>query len=70
MFARLGMPGPDSRTWWLWDGVFGFQTSLNEGALFGMGQGLWPVVRRPVGRRRGGHPRLALLRPAPPAIGS
>ena len=29
--------------WWLWNGVFGFQTSLNEGALFGMGQGLWPL---------------------------
>jgi len=39
MFAKLGMPGPESRTWWLWEGVFGFQTSLNEGALFGMGQG-------------------------------
>jgi signal peptidase II len=32
--------GPrESPTWWLWEGVFGFQTSLNEGALFGMGQG-------------------------------
>ncbi len=39
MFARLGMPGPNAQTWWLWKGVFGFQTSLNEGALFGMGQG-------------------------------
>jgi len=39
MFANLGMPGPESETWWLIDGVFGFQTSLNEGALFGMGQG-------------------------------
>src|SRR5574340_159300 len=36
MFHWLGMPG--GRTYWLWDGVFGFQTSLNEGALFGMGQ--------------------------------
>jgi signal peptidase II len=41
MFDRLGLPGYGSRTWWLWEGVFGFQTSLNEGALFGMGQGLW-----------------------------
>jgi signal peptidase II len=39
MFAHLGMPGPESSTWWIWDGVFGFQTSLNEGALFGLGQG-------------------------------
>ena len=38
-FDSLGQPGPDSTTKWLWDGVFGFQTSLNEGALFGMGQG-------------------------------
>jgi signal peptidase II len=43
MFNRLGLPGYDSRTWWLWEGVFGFQTSLNEGALFGMGQGFWPL---------------------------
>lgn len=43
MFAHLGMPSLDGRTWWLWEGVFGFQTSLNEGALFGMGQGFWPV---------------------------
>ncbi len=41
MFAHLHMP--DGRIWWLWEGVFGFQTSLNEGALFGMGQGLWPL---------------------------
>jgi len=38
IFGRLGAsPGPP---WWLWDGVFGFQTNLNEGALFGMGQGM------------------------------
>ncbi len=37
MFSWLGMPG--GRTWWLWNGVVGFQTSLNEGALFGFGQG-------------------------------
>ena len=39
MFDYLRQPGPDSNTTWLWEGVFGFQTSLNEGALFGMGQG-------------------------------
>ncbi|MBN2024629.1 MAG: signal peptidase II [Pirellulales bacterium] len=40
-FARLGMPG--GPTHWLVADVFGLQTSLNEGALFGMGQGrvLW-----------------------------
>ena len=37
IFARLGQP--PSRTWWIIDDVFGFQTSLNQGALFGMGQG-------------------------------
>ncbi len=41
MFARLGMPG--GATWWIWPDVFGFQTSLNEGALFGMGQGFSAV---------------------------
>jgi len=25
--------------WWLWQGHIGFQKSLNEGALFGLGQG-------------------------------
>ncbi len=37
IFRELGMPG--GRTWWIWDRVVGFQTSLNEGALFGVGQG-------------------------------
>lgn len=36
-FERLGMPG--GKTYWLVQDFFGFQTSLNEGALFGMGQG-------------------------------
>ncbi|MCE5269072.1 MAG: signal peptidase II [Planctomycetaceae bacterium] len=40
-FERLGPPGGE--TWWLWENLFGFQTSLNRGALFGMAQGLWPV---------------------------
>jgi signal peptidase II len=43
MFGHLGPPRPGSQPEWLWDGVFGFQTNLNEGALFGMGQGLWPL---------------------------
>lgn len=37
MFGRLGMPS--GHAWWIWNGVFGFETSLNEGALFGLGQG-------------------------------
>jgi signal peptidase II len=40
MFGRLSLGG---RPQWIWDGVFGFQTTLNEGALFGMGSGLWPL---------------------------
>ena len=36
-FDRLGMPPGASH--WLVDEVFGFTTSLNEGALFGIGQG-------------------------------
>ncbi|MBN2474745.1 MAG: signal peptidase II [Pirellulales bacterium] len=39
VFGWLGMPR-ERPTWWLWDNVFGLQTSLNEGALFGMGQGM------------------------------
>lgn len=37
-FDQLGMPnaGPSR---WLVDEIFGFTTSLNEGALFGIGQG-------------------------------
>lgn len=38
IFNELGGPR-EKPTWWLWTDVFGFQTSLNEGALFGMGQG-------------------------------
>ncbi|MDR1141826.1 MAG: signal peptidase II [Planctomycetaceae bacterium] len=47
VFQEIGMPGmyrfieePElSGVYWLWEGVLGFQTSLNQGALFGMGQG-------------------------------
>ena len=38
IFDRLGLPG-EKPTLWLWEGVFGFQISLNEGALFGLGPG-------------------------------
>jgi signal peptidase II len=36
-FAELGRPG--GQTCWIWRPFFGWQTSLNQGALFGMGQG-------------------------------
>ena len=29
--------------WWLWKDRLGFQTSINTGALFGMGAGGWPI---------------------------
>lgn len=38
VFSWLGMPGHKQPAW-LWTGVAGFQTSLNEGTLFGLGQG-------------------------------
>ena len=37
LFSWLGMPGGPK--YWIIDGIFGFETSLNEGALFGVGQG-------------------------------
>jgi len=37
VFARLGMPG--GQVLWFWEPYFGLQTSTNEGALFGIGQG-------------------------------
>ncbi len=43
IFDWLGIPGPNSHTHWFWKNVVGFQTSLNEGALFGLGQGMVPV---------------------------
>jgi signal peptidase II len=41
IFAKLGFPA--SEPIWLWPGIFSLETSLNEGALFGMGQG-WTFV--------------------------
>lgn len=41
VFGWLGLPGGD--THWIIPGFFGLQTSLNQGALFGMGQGQWLV---------------------------
>lgn len=44
LFARLEMPLPGGGpVWWVIPDVFGFQTSLNEGALFGWGQGMVAV---------------------------
>jgi signal peptidase II len=43
VFDWLGAPDRDGHTHWLWTNVVGFQTSLNEGALFGFGQGMVPV---------------------------
>jgi signal peptidase II len=37
MFSRPGLLAGE--TWWVWPNYAGFQLSLNEGALFGMGQG-------------------------------
>ncbi|MEX0585791.1 MAG: signal peptidase II [Pirellulales bacterium] len=39
IFARLGMPDADGRFIPVWDEILILQTNLNEGALFGMGQG-------------------------------
>jgi signal peptidase II len=36
----FGWLGSGGQIHWVLDKVFGFQTSLNEGALFGMGQGM------------------------------
>ena len=40
-FDSLGMLG--GKSYWLWEKVIGFTTSLNEGGLFGFGQG-WGVL--------------------------
>ncbi len=38
VFWWLGGPG-ERPVWWIIEGVLGFQTTLNEGAVFGIGQG-------------------------------
>jgi len=44
VFDWLGMPG-EHLPHWIVHEIFGFQTSLNEGALFGIGQGkTWAFV--------------------------
>lgn len=42
VFQWLGPP-QGSTVWWIWPNYIGFQTALNHGALFGMGQGMVPV---------------------------
>ncbi|MDO4586403.1 MAG: signal peptidase II [Planctomycetia bacterium] len=42
VFDRLGEPGQND-VLWLIPNILGIQTSLNQGALFGMGQGLTSV---------------------------
>jgi signal peptidase II len=38
VFAWRGMPRHGNE-WWIWENVFGIETALNPGALFGMGAG-------------------------------
>jgi signal peptidase II len=40
MFDWLKMPGVRREPYWIIDKFFGFESSLNEGALFGVGQGM------------------------------
>ena len=42
MFSWSALDG-QGRIYWLWPDYFGFQRSLNEGAVFGMGQGMVPL---------------------------
>ena len=48
VFAWLGLPlgDPDRHTYWIFPHYVGIQTAVNQGALFGMGQGmsLWFAV--------------------------
>jgi len=39
VFQWRGMPG-ESPIWWIWDDLFGIETALNTGALFGLGQNM------------------------------
>ena len=46
IFAKLWPPPPNRRSViWIWEPHFGFEVTLNKGALFGMGQGyVWVFV--------------------------
>ena len=41
-FAFLGPP--PSQIYWIWDGFFGLETSINHGALFGIWQGQTKIL--------------------------
>jgi signal peptidase II len=48
MFKRLGPPGGEID--WIWPEYFGWQTALNQGALFGIGQGkVWIFAALSIG---------------------
>lgn len=40
MFAWRGLPRANNE-WWIVEGYFGIETSVNRGALFGMAPGYW-----------------------------
>ena len=40
VFSWLGSPIPGKPPHWVWEGFFGFETAVNQGALFGVGQGM------------------------------
>lgn len=42
VFHAYGMPARGNRHW-IWQNLLGIETALNEGALFGMGQGMVPM---------------------------
>lgn len=42
-FARWRGDGALDHVWWLLPGHVGLETSINTGALFGMGAGYWPL---------------------------
>lgn len=42
LFAWLGIPdGKHNNCYWIVENYFGFETAVNRGALFGMGEGYW-----------------------------
>jgi signal peptidase II len=43
MFPKASVPYADIEPDWIWSNIAGFQNSLNEGALFGLGQGFVPL---------------------------
>lgn len=43
MFPKASVSNVDVEIDWIWKNIAGFQNSLNEGALFGLGQGFVPL---------------------------